>query len=92
MQWSFDFISKNFRKKIDLEAEEAFTVWMANLCELETDIDNMTKRMANPVIQNFEEELRLIQKKSSKDTKMLKTKVCFLSFHLVENQFNAKKI
>ncbi|KAL3990824.1 hypothetical protein ACH3XW_33375 [Acanthocheilonema viteae] len=63
------------RKKIELEAEEAFTTAMANLCELEADTDDMTKRMANPVIQKFEEELKLIRKKSSKDTKMLKTKI-----------------
>lgn len=72
---------KNFRKKIELEAGEAFTTRMESLCELEADIDNVKKRMASPVIQKFENELKLIGKKSSKDTKMLKAKVRFISSH-----------
>uniref|UniRef100_A0A8R1TR90 Uncharacterized protein n=1 Tax=Onchocerca volvulus TaxID=6282 RepID=A0A8R1TR90_ONCVO len=60
------------RKKIESEAEDTFTIRTASLCELEADIDNVRKRMASPVIQKFEEELKLIRKKSSKDTKMLK--------------------
>ncbi|VDN94316.1 unnamed protein product [Brugia pahangi] len=63
------------RKKIESEAEDAFNNGIANLCELETDIGNMIKRMTSPIIQKFEEELKLIRKKSSKDTKMLKIEV-----------------
>ncbi|VDK77010.1 unnamed protein product [Litomosoides sigmodontis] len=70
------------RKKIELEAEEAFTTRMASLRELEADIDNAKKRMASPVIQKFEEELELIGKKSSKDTNMLKTKIVKLEMRI----------
>ncbi|VDN87891.1 unnamed protein product, partial [Brugia pahangi] len=63
-------------KKIESEAEDAFNNGIANLRELETDIGNMMKRMASPVIQKFE-ELKLTRKKSSKDTKMLKIEVRF---------------
>ncbi|VIO89530.1 Uncharacterized protein BM_BM9244 [Brugia malayi] len=65
------------RKKIESEAEDAFNNGIANLCEFETDIGNMMKRMASPVIQKFE-ELKLIRKKSSKDTKMLKIEMAKL--------------
>ncbi|KAM3728163.1 Ras-related protein [Dirofilaria immitis] len=61
------------RKKIESEAENTFIIRKANLCELESDIDDVRKRMANPIIQKFEAELKLIRKKSSKDTKKLKT-------------------
>ncbi|KAK6114446.1 hypothetical protein QQG55_56105 [Brugia pahangi] len=66
------------RKKIESEAEDAFNNGIANLCELETDIGNMIKRMTSPIIQKFEEELKLIRKKSSKDTKMLKIEIAKL--------------
>ncbi|CAG9537381.1 unnamed protein product [Cercopithifilaria johnstoni] len=70
------------RKKIELEAEETFNIGMASLCELEANIDNMTKRVASPVIQKFEEELKLIRNKSNKDTKVLKTKIVKLEVRI----------
>ncbi|VDM20249.1 unnamed protein product [Wuchereria bancrofti] len=60
------------------KAEDAFNTGIANLCELEADIHNMMKRIASPVIQKFEEELKLIRNKSSKDTKILKIEIAKL--------------
>ncbi|VDK62662.1 unnamed protein product [Onchocerca ochengi] len=77
------------RKKIESEAEDTFTIRTASLCELEADIDNVRKRMASPVIQKFEEELKLIRKKSSKDTKMLKREALI---NEKENQMNVEEI
>ncbi|MCP9263247.1 hypothetical protein DINM_006584 [Dirofilaria immitis] len=51
------------QKKIESEAENTFIIRKANLCELESDIDDVRKRMANPIIQKFEAELKLIRKK-----------------------------
>uniref|UniRef100_A0A0R3S0F5 Uncharacterized protein n=1 Tax=Elaeophora elaphi TaxID=1147741 RepID=A0A0R3S0F5_9BILA len=39
------------RKKIESEAEEAFTIGMASLCEIEADIDSMKKRLASPIVK-----------------------------------------
>ncbi|VDN07504.1 unnamed protein product [Thelazia callipaeda] len=78
------------RKKIVSESEDVFTLRIASLRGIEKDIGNMIERIASPAIIKFEEELRLIRKRSIKDIRLLKIEIAKLEKRLNEINYNCR--